>query len=176
VNADDFASRQEYTSPLINFKIGDSASDSFSFVANVKKAGVNGPLNLVGGIYYRGDWHIYNAAIFKGGDTAPFISTSREVVSCRYGCSYNEGFQISLSPADILKHTQDGAVAIQIRSQRSSDDPIIEIPRTFIDAVIEVSKCEACKPIPPAETSVREQRRKVTPSTKPTKKSSKSLR
>jgi hypothetical protein len=150
VYSDAFAGRAEYSAPSIEFQVGDSYSKSFALVAYTKRAATNGPLVLVGSIYYRGDWHYYNSAIFKGGDSAEFTNTSRDVISCRRGCSYSEGFRIVLTPEVVAKYMENGVLPIQIQAQRSSDDPIIEIPKSYIDAVIEVSKCDTCilKPKP----------------------------
>lgn len=139
VNTDDFAARQEFTAPLIKIKVPGAFVDSFGLVALIKKAGVNGKLAVQGSIIYNGDWRFYSSALFKGGDAAPYLSGAREVVSCRGGCSFSEGYSIPLTTSDISKHAENGVLAIQIRPKASSDPIMLEIPTNYIDAVNEVA-------------------------------------
>ncbi|WP_426168532.1 hypothetical protein [Sandarakinorhabdus sp. DWP1-3-1] len=140
ISGDDFANRYEYTGPVVKFS-EDNSNDqmSFAFVAAIKKGEIPPKRFITGVIYYRGDWHRYASAVFKGGDPAPFVNTSRNVLSCRYGCSYTEGFNMDISADQIKKYSSDGVLQIQIRAQ-SSNTAIMSIPVSHFDAVAEASR------------------------------------
>lgn len=139
VYSDEFANRYEYSAPSIK------SGDGLILVATIKKGGVAPPPHLTGFFIYSGEWRRYNAAIFKGGDTANFIEAGRDVGSCRSSrysrgsCTLTENFKIELTPEDVKKHGQDGKLAIQIRAQDTSTT-IFEVPVAYIDAVNEVAK------------------------------------
>jgi hypothetical protein len=139
VNSDAFANRYEYTAPTIKFS-EDGASDgmSFALVAAVKKASAPTKRFVTGAIYYRGDWHRYTSALFRGGDAAPFVSMSRDVLSCRYGCSFSEGFMLEITPEQIIKYSQNGVLQVQLRAS-SSNTAIVSIPVSYFEAVAEAS-------------------------------------
>lgn len=139
VYSDEFANRYEYSAPSIEFKEDGESSGSFALVAKISKGGAIGDAYVTGAVYYSGDWHRYASAVFRGGDTVKFTSTSRDVLSCRYGCSYSEGFRLDISKDEIAKHASDGVLAVQLRAQ-SSDTAIIQIPVSYFDAVNEVAK------------------------------------
>jgi hypothetical protein len=140
VNSDAFANRYEYSAPTIKFS-EDGASDgmSFALVAAVKKANEPTKRFVTGAVYYRGDWHRYTNALFKGGDPAPFVSTSRDVLSCRYGCSFTEGFMLEITPEQITKYSQNGVLQVQLRAS-SSNTAIVSIPVSYFEAVAEASR------------------------------------
>jgi len=138
LNADDFANRYEYSAPSIDFP---GSPSGFVFVGKVKRAGVLGDLTLQGSIMYGGDWRYYSTALYKGGDSADYITMKREVIGCHYGsCSFSESFMINISPKDIAKHAENGVLMIQIRARESPEAVMLQIPTTYIDAVNEIAK------------------------------------
>ncbi|HEU0135446.1 MAG TPA: hypothetical protein VFR28_11535 [Allosphingosinicella sp.] len=133
VYADEFAARYEYTAPSVK------SGPCFALVARVKRGTETGSVNIQGSCIYSGSWRFYSSAIFKGGATAPFASTGRDVGSCRYGCTLTESFRIDLTPAQIKAHTENGIIAIQIRASKTGDTHILEVPASYFAAVSEVS-------------------------------------
>lgn len=137
--ADEFADRFEFTAPPVKIDGG-----GFALVGATKKKGVVSEIFIAGSIYYRGDWRFYNSAIFKGGETANAVFNDRNVVSCsgsRYGggCSMREGFDITVSPAQLKKYAENGIIQIQLRS-KSAYAQIISIPVNYFEAIKEVAK------------------------------------
>jgi hypothetical protein len=139
VNSDSFAERYEYSAPTIKFSEEGSTEESFALVAKIKTANKAPSTTVQGYIYYKGEWHYYVSAIFKGGVEAKFTSTGRDVSSCRYGCSYNEGFMIDITPAEVAKYSENGVLAIQLRS-KATRTAMLKIPVSYFDAVNEASK------------------------------------
>jgi hypothetical protein len=139
LHSDDFADRYEYTGPTIFFMAEGTGLRSFALVARIREGGVLSPLQIIGSIYYEGDWRRYSRAIFRGGDPADFSEAGREVVTCRGGCSYREGFQITLFAEDVTAHSENGYVLIQVRAAASPDTALIQIPISQIDAVNEIA-------------------------------------
>lgn len=135
---DDFAGRAEYTAPKIDF-----GGSSFALVALVVKNGNPSNIQIVGNIFYNGDWRYYNSAILRGGNEVESSFTDRNVVSCRgsrysRGCSLSEGFTLMPTDAQIENFAVDGKVAIQIRAKRG-EAVIVEIPVAYIRAVREAA-------------------------------------
>ena len=135
---DDFAGRAEYTAPKIDFGGG-----SFALVALVVNNGNPSKVQIVGNIFYNGDWRYYNSAILRGGDVVKSSFADRNVVSCsgsRYsrGCSLSEGFTLMLTDDQIENFAVDGKVAVQMRAQRG-EAVIVEIPVAYIRAVKEAA-------------------------------------
>lgn len=140
VNSDAFANRYEYTAPAIKFsEDGSSDGMSFALVAAIKKGGAPTRRYVTGAVYYRGEWHRYSSAVFKGGDPAPFVNTSRDVLSCRYGCSYTEGFNLDITPEQVAKYSEGGVLQVQLRAL-SSNTAIVSIPVSYFEAVSEASR------------------------------------
>jgi hypothetical protein len=139
VYSEDFANRYEYSAPSIK------ADDATVLVATIKKGGVAPAPHLSGFVMYSGEWRRYNSALFKGGDPATFVEAGKDVGSCRSSrysrpsCTLTESFNITLTPAEIKKHSENGRVSIQIRAQDTSST-IIDVPVSYLDAVTEVSK------------------------------------
>lgn len=139
LNSDEFAGRYEYSAPSIKLNINGGGS-GFALVAKIKKSNAFLPLSIQGSLLYTGEWRYYESAVFKGGDPVDYKPGARNVGSCRYGCSLTEGFFIELSSADIVKHAENGIVAIQLRPTRSSATAMLEVPVAYIEAVNEVAK------------------------------------
>jgi hypothetical protein len=137
LNSDDFANRYEYSAPVIDVS---GSPSGFVLVGKVKNKGILGGMTLQGAIMYGGDWHYYSSAVYRGGDPVDYKTTSRKVMSCRYSCTFMEGFMIDLTPKDVISHAENGMLAIQIRAQASADVFMLQIPTTYIDAVNEVAK------------------------------------
>lgn len=139
VYSDEFAGRYEYTSPSVDIP------DGFLLIARVKTGDRAGPADLRGSIVYSDDsWRFYDNAIFRGGARAEFVSNGRDVISCRgsrssRGCSYSESFIINITPDELRQHAQNGILALQLRSNRSTNTVMVEIPTTYFDAVNEVA-------------------------------------
>lgn len=121
VDSDDFSGRSEYTAPTIRF--GDG---SFAFVASIHENGeTRGPF-IVGTVYYKArSWYRYNQAILKGGEKVNATFGDRDVVSCRgsrySGCSYREGFQITLNPDQRKRLQENGSLVIQLKGAPGSE-------------------------------------------------------
>jgi hypothetical protein len=138
VNSDDFAGRAEYSAPVIRFS-PDNGGTGIALVARTRNAGALGELNVQGFVMYSGDWRFYGSAIFKGGAPAKFKSLGHKVGSCRYGCTLTENFLVELTPAEVEKHAEGGMLPLQIRG-RSSDTAIIQVPVSYLKAVLEVAR------------------------------------
>jgi len=142
INGDEFDGRLEYTAPMVKF---DNES-SFFLVAAIKANGQQaGPMLVVGNVYYRGEWRQYAAAHLRGGEAVKSTFGDRNVVSCsgsRYssGCSLREGFQLTLTDAQIAKYAADGYVDMKLKASASNEEPVIRVPLSYIHAVREVSR------------------------------------
>ena len=99
---------------------------------------------LTGFILYRGDWRRYYRATFRGGIEIRSAFDDREVVSCRNsrysGCSLREIFHIYPTARQIQEFASGGVLQIKLSAQSSSNEPIIEIPVSYFEAVRAVSK------------------------------------
>ena len=138
VNTDEFAGRYEYASPKIDLV------DGYALVAAVKTGTADTGVIVMGGFVYSGDWRFYDSAVFRGGAEAEYLEAGRTVGRCsasRYsnGCTLNEGFRVVLTPEQIQQYGNDGVVAVQIRSRRTTNVAMLQIPIAYLDAVREVS-------------------------------------
>jgi hypothetical protein len=154
VYSDDFAGRYEYSAPQVQFDAGGGnyIVPSFFLVARIKTSSTLTPIELQGSIYYRGDWRYYESAIFKGGTSANYSSTGRDVVDCSGSsdnCVLSEGFQIALTKPEIAKFQQSGVLEIQLRSRRD-DTALLNVPISYIEAVEQVSTGQATGPTQPS--------------------------
>lgn len=134
VNSDDFSGRSEYTAPEIIF--GDG---SFALVASIHENGeTRGPF-ITGSVYYRASsWYRYDQAILRGGEQVNAIFGDRDVVSCRgsrySGCSYREGFQITLNPDQRQRLRDNGSLAIQLKGAPGSE-VVLTVTNAHFEAV-----------------------------------------
>jgi len=93
LSKDDFAGRAEYGGQMHKFS-GTTSQNGAFLVAKTVRAKVTPRLSVQGFVNYRGEWHYYDTAILKGGETVELANIKRDVLSCRYGCSYSESFII----------------------------------------------------------------------------------
>ncbi len=137
VNSDDFAGRFEYTAPSIKFDEG------FALVAVIKEGGkIDGPY-IMGTIMYRDrTWRRYDKAILRGGEEVEAIFGDRDVVSCRgsrySGCTYSEGFQLTLNSDQRKRLSEAKSIDIQLKGVPGSE-LILTVPASYFVAVEEVS-------------------------------------
>ena len=138
VSSDDFAGRYEYSAPAIRFK------DGFALVAIIKESGkARGPYLMGSMVYTDRAWRRYEQAILRGGEKVEAIFGDRNVVSCsgsRYvGCTYSEGFQISLSTEQKARMFEAGSIEIQLKGVPGSE-VVLTVPASYFSAVEEISK------------------------------------
>ncbi|WP_152528036.1 hypothetical protein [Sphingobium lactosutens] len=139
VSTDEFAGRKEYSSG--EFDIQGSGRQRGQFmVAKIIRPGQTARLSIQGFVTYSGDWHRYDSAIFKGGEAVEFTNIDRDVISCRYGCSYSESFIAFPTPQQIKKYAEGTIVPIQVRGENSANTLLLQIPLSIIAAVEEVAK------------------------------------
>lgn len=137
--ADEFADRYEYSTPTIEIpNLG-----GFYFAARVNRSDTLGPIRIVGSLMYDGEWRYFTSAIFKGGREATATFTDKEVVSCRgsrfgRGCSYREGFSITIQETELREFAENEVITLQLRS-RSSENQLISIPLRHFAALKEVA-------------------------------------
>ena len=142
INGDEFDGKLEYTAPMVKF--GNSMS--FFLVAAVKKNGQKaGPIEIAGAVYYTGEWRHYSAANVRGGEAIQGSFNDRRVVTCsgsssRGGCTLLEGFQFTLTDQQILKYATNGYLDIKLQAVSSNEEPVIQVPLTYIQAVREISQ------------------------------------
>jgi hypothetical protein len=136
ISGDEFDGRIEYTSPMTTF-----GEHSFFLVAKIRKNGEPaGPVIIAGYVFYKGEWRQYDAANFRGGESAEAIFNDRDVVTCSGSgnCTLSEGFRIFLSKEQIRKYARDGFVDLKLKASASSQEPIIRVPLKHIEAIMEV--------------------------------------
>jgi hypothetical protein len=137
VNRDDFAERYEYTAPTIRFK------DGFALVAAIKKNGrARGPYIMGSLMYSDRSWRNYDQAILRGGEKVEAVFGDRDVVSCRgsrySGCTYSEGFQLTLNLDRRKRLAEAGSIDVQLKGIPGSE-VILTVPASYFLAVEEVS-------------------------------------
>lgn len=137
VNSDDFAGRYEYTAPTIRFK------DGFALIAIIKEGEeVRGPYIMGNMMYSDQSWRRYDQAILRGGEKVDAVFADRDVISCRgsrySGCTYSEGFQITLSADQLRRLSEVGTLDIQLKGVPGSE-VILTVPASYFAAVKEVA-------------------------------------
>lgn len=141
ITGDDFDGKLEFTAPKL--KISDDEY-SFLFVAIVKKTGQPaGSVQLAGSLYYDGDWRRYHEAKFRGGEVAKGDFNDRDVLSCRSSsseCTLREGFHVWLTDAQIQKYAVGAYIDLKFKASKSSEEPVVSVPISYIEAVKEVSR------------------------------------
>jgi hypothetical protein len=136
--SDDFAERYEYASPDVSFQVENGQLMQSASVSLIKKNGVTETPRILVMVAYGGDWQFYNAAIFKGGEPIEFQESNRNVLSCRYGCTYTESFFVVPTKAQLAKYGAGGNLTFQIRSKRATQ-AIITIPMAYFAAIQEAA-------------------------------------
>jgi len=139
INKDDFAGRAEYGASFEKL-VGSSSQTGQFVVAKIINPNSKPRVSVQGFVGYRGEWHHYDNAIFKGGEAVEFINTKKDVVSCRYGCSYSESFIAFPTTEQITKYAENGVLPIQIRGRSSGNTLLLNVPISHIAAINEVAK------------------------------------
>lgn len=85
---------------------------------------------------YGKQWRFYNSAYDSDGNKLEFLSISRDVGSCRYGCDYYEDMGIGVSRQYLEQHKTTG---LRFKISGRGGEEIYQIPagyvRGFLDAI-----------------------------------------
>jgi len=87
--------------------------------------------------YYDGNWIFWNSASDQDAKSLQFSSISREVISCRGGCTYSEVFGAMISDRD-LRQRKDSGYSVRFRARAGADKVIFISQRQISAQLIEV--------------------------------------
>jgi len=138
VYSNESENRYEFSAPLIK------SGDAHLLITTTKGEGIAPYPRIEGTFSYFGNWRNYDNALVKGSGHVEFVQVGRSEGQCHWyrysqpSCTRKERFIIVLQSDDVIKHAQDGKVALQISAQDNSTTET-EIPIAYIDAVKEVA-------------------------------------